>query len=131
VPRNLNNKDIDQLLELANQPAEKKVKVKKTPAWHTEIDQFITECNIDNGKTRIPSYIVYYRYVLHKKIRLIPRLKFLRYFKTKFEKTRTVDGIGYLLSPKGFDLSPQFFFKARAFLRKEQDEAKKDQNSPK
>lgn len=125
-PRNLNKLDnIDKLLELAGQPKEKKVRVKKTPAFHIEIDNFVKECNVSPGKGRIPTYIIYYSYYLHKNIRLIPRNKFFTYFKTKFEKTRTEDGVGYLLNPKGFDLTPQGFFKARAFLRKERDEAKK------
>jgi len=114
--------DIDKLIELAEKPKEKKVKPTKI---NPEIDSFISESGITSGKKKIPSYIIYYRYSAWKKTRLIPRLKFLNYFKTKFEKTKTVDGIGYLLNPKGFDLTPQGYFRARAFLRKERDEKTK------
>lgn len=114
VPHNSDDDEIAKLLEIASTP---KKKITKT---NPEIDDFIFENNILAGKKKIPSYIVYYRYFLCKKTReRIPRLKFLHYFGTKFTKTKTDDGMGYLLNPKGFDLTPQGFFRARAFLRKE------------
>jgi hypothetical protein len=111
--------NIDELLDIASQPKKRKNKeIKQNP----EIDSFISEQDITSGKKRIPTSVIYYRYYLWKQIRLISRQKFFSYFKTKFEKTRTDHGIGYLLNPKGFDLSPVGFFRARAFLRKERDE---------
>jgi len=121
--QHVNLEEIDKLLEIASQPKERKVKKQKT---NPEIDEFINIHTITEGTKRIPSYIVYYRYYLWKKIRLINRKKFFNYFKTKFTKTKTDDGIGYLLNPKGFDLTPEGFFRARAFLRKERDEQKKE-----
>lgn len=117
-PRKSSTNDIDELLKLAEQPTV--VKTKSNP----EIDKFILECKIVPGTKRIATYIIYYRYCIWKKTRRISRRKFFNYFKTKFTKTRTDDGVGYLLSPKGFDLSPISFFKARAHLRKEKDEKK-------
>jgi hypothetical protein len=114
--------NIEALLEIATRP--KPIKVKKIKIY-PDIDQFILEEKIVSGKKKIPTYMVYYRYFLWKKTRLVNRRKFLNYFKTKFEKTHTTDGIGYYLSPTGFDLTPIGFFKARAFLRKERDEQKK------
>jgi len=114
--------DLDKLLELAS--AKPKVQEKK-PQSNPEIDKFIQELNILAGKKKVPTYVVYYSYYLWKKTRLIPRRKFINYFKTKFEKIKTDDGIGFLLNAKSFDLTPQGFFKARALLRKEQHEQKK------
>lgn len=116
------NEDIDKLLEIASAPKVRKVKPIKT---NPEIDKFIADSVILPGKTRVPTYMVYYRYYLWKKIKLVPRLKFINYLKTKFEKTRTDDGVGFLLNPKGFDLTPQGFFRARAHLRRERDEKQK------
>jgi len=114
--------DINKLLEIASQPKpEKVIKKKENP----EIDSFIIENEIKTGKTRVPTSIIYYKYYLWKNIRLIPRQKFFRYFQTKFDKTKTDHGVGYLLDGKQFDLSPVGFFRARAFLRKERDEKKK------
>lgn len=113
--------NIDRLLELASKPKAEKVKKKKE---NPEIDKFILENKITSGKKRIPSTIVYYKYYLWKQTRLIPRKKFLDYFKTKFEKTRTDHGIGFFLNPKEFDLTPVGFFRARAFLRKQREEEK-------
>jgi len=113
--------NIDKLLEIAAQEIEAKPVKKKT---NPEIDSFIEATNIKSGKKRVPSYVIYYYYYLWKQTRLIPRRKFFDYFKTKFEKTRTDHGIGFLLDPKPFDLSPGGFFKARAFLRKEREESK-------
>lgn len=115
--------EIDKLLEIATKVTPVKVKKPKT---NPEIDQFIQELKIIAGKSKVPTSIIYYHYFAWKKIRLISRKKFLSYFKTKFEKTRTDHGIGYLLNPKPFDLSPQGFFKARALLRRERDERKKE-----
>lgn len=113
--------NIDKLLELASQPKAEKV---KKPKENPEIDKFILENNITSGKKRIPSTIIYYKYYLWKQTRLIPRRKFFNYFKTKFEKTQTDHGIGFLLNPKEFDLTPAGFFRARAFLRKQREEEK-------
>jgi hypothetical protein len=114
--------DIRKLLELASQPKQYRVKKQKT---NPEIDNFISENNILSGKKRIPSYIVYYKYYLWKQKRLIQRRKFFDYFKTKFEKTRTIDGIGFLLSPKGFDMTPGGYFRARKLLREENEKKQK------
>lgn len=115
--KSLDNIDVDKLLEIVTAPR----KVKPSKAY-PEIDQFILETNVTVGKRRIPTHIIYYTYAMWKKTRLVPRLKFINYFKTKFTKVKTDHGIGFLLSIKGFDLSPQGFFKARAFLRKERHE---------
>lgn len=124
MPRNKspNNIDLDKLLELAVTPKVKKVKPKKT---YPEIDTFISEFKIEAGKKKIPTYIIYYKYYLWKQQARIPRLKFITYLKTKFQKIKTDDGMGFLLNPKPFDLTPQGFFKARAILRRERDERKK------
>jgi hypothetical protein len=115
--------NLDKLLDIASRP--KPVKVKKVKTYPC-IDEFIEANKIKSGRTRVPTYIIYYTYFLWKNTRLVKRKQFINYFKTKFEKTRTIDGIGFFLSPTGFDLSPTGFFKARAYLRKERDEQKKD-----
>lgn len=117
-----NNIDLDTLLDIASAPKLKKVKPKKT---YPEIDTFISEFKIEAGKKKIPTYVIYYKYYLWKKQARIPRLKFLQYFKTKFQKIKTDDGMGFLLNPKPFDLTPQGYFKARAILRNERDEKAK------
>lgn len=116
--KSLNDLHIDDLLKIASQPSVKKVKKPKT---NPEIDKFISENQIISGRRRIPTYIIYYRYFLWKQTRLIPRRKFLEYFKTKFEKVQTIDGVGFLLNPKGFDLTPGGFFRARKLLRDEKE----------
>jgi hypothetical protein len=114
--------NIDALLEIATKPKTRKLNI---PKQNPEIDKFIEECNIVSGKKKISTAIIYYRYYLHKHIRLIPRHKFFKYFNTKFEKVKTSDGMTYLLNPKGFDITPQGYFRARAYLRQEKDEKKK------
>lgn len=111
--------DIEKLLELATKPKVRKVKELKP---NPEIDKFILECNIETGKKKVSADIVYYRYYLYKNIRLIDRRKFFKYFSTKFQKARTNKDVTYLLNPKGFDLTPQGHFSARAFLRQEREE---------
>lgn len=122
MSRRISPDNIENLLELASKPIVKKVKKQKE---YPEIDKFITENNITSGKKRVPSSIVYYKYYLWKQTRLIPSRKFFNYFKTKFEKTKTDHGIGFLLNPKDFDLTPIGFFRARAFLRKQREEQDK------
>lgn len=117
-----NNIDLDTLLNIASTPKLKKVKPKKT---YPEIDTFISEFKIEAGKAKIPTYIIYYKYYLWKQMARVPRLKFITYLKTKFQKIKTVDGMGFLLNPKPFDLTPQGYFKARAILRNERDEKAK------
>lgn len=120
--RSLDKLDLDALLNIASTPKVKKVKPKKT---YPEIDSFISEFKIESGKKKIPTYVIYYKYHLWKQTQRLPRLKFLQYFKTKFQKIKTDDGMGFLLNPKPFDLTPQGYFKARAILRRERDERKK------
>lgn len=114
--------EIDKLLEIAQSP-------KKTKK---EIDSFIldyiTQCNILPGKKKIPTYIIYYHYSQWKKTRLKSRTFFFKNFALKFERTQVQHGAGYLLNPKPFDLTPTGFFKARAFLRKERHEKKKEKS---
>lgn len=116
--------DLDKLIELASKPKSRKV---KAPKEFPEMDKFFQECSILSGKKRIPAVIIYYRYFIWKKINLVNRKKFFNYFNSKFEKTRAGTGTVYLLSPKGFDLTPSGYFRARAFLRdiKEHEETKR------
>lgn len=114
-----NSDDLTKLLEIAES---KKVEEPKT---NPEIDLFIKELQIKSGNKRIPTSIIYLEYYYWKKTHHISRQKFFNYFKTKFKKTTTDHGVGYLLDDKPFDISPVGFFRARALMRKEREKVKK------
>ena len=113
--------DIDSLLNIASAPKPKKIK-KEDP----EVLNFINEVGIKSGKTRVPTYIIYYRYTLWKKNKLKTRKLFFKHFAIHFKKTQVHHGVGYLLNGDPFDLTPQGFFKARALLRKERHDRQKE-----
>ena len=56
----IDDKEIAKLLELAKDQPAKPKPIKTNP----EIDAFISECKIVAGTKKIPSYIVYYYYVI-------------------------------------------------------------------
>ena len=124
VRRNLISKldDIDKLIELA----ENIKPVVKEPKTHPEIDEFIEYLKIKSGRKRVPSHIIYFHYYLWQPKRRVSRRTFITYFKTKFKQTKTDHGIGFFLDPRPFDLTPQGFFRSRAFMRKERDEKRKE-----
>lgn len=118
VPNNSN--EIDKLLALAEAPPPKKEQ-KANP----EIDKFIVDLKIHNGKTKVPDYIIYYTYYIWKEKNLITRQRFSRYFGKKFKRTQVKYGYAYFLDPRPFNLTPVGHFLARAYMRKESEKTKK------
>lgn len=113
--------DIEELLKLAEAKPEVKIRFEDT-----EVEKFILEMKITAGETKVPTYTIFYKYVLWKKKRgMLSRNAFFRQFQKHFEKTPTDDGIAYRLNPDQFDLTTDGYFKARNQLRRERYDRKK------
>lgn len=123
--KNLENLDLDSLLELAADKPKKK-RVRKVTQIK-DVDEFIAANKIVSGRTKVPTDLIYFHYFLWKKTRLVNRTEFFRYFKTKFKQSRNTYGLCYLLNHHAFDLTPQGYFRARAYFRKQRDDKKKAQ----
>lgn len=121
---NLTSAEIEKLLSLASKP--KKQKAKKEKKENPDVINFINELGIKAGKKTVPTYIIYYRYSEWKKTKLLARTPFFKQFKKHFQQKQIVGGVGYALDPKPFDLTHLGFFKARALLRRERHERKKE-----
>jgi len=120
--------DIDSLLEIVESSKER-VKFEDT-----DVEKFIREKGIKEGSIRISSSVIYYDYFLWKNKRNYRnRRMFFKQFNKHF-KTKPYQGeVTYLLDGDSFNLSKEWYFKARAFLRRERDEQqrKKEKTKPK
>lgn len=116
---NLSDKELEELLKIASSTPSSKAR--KT----TSVDTFISKFQIKSGTSKIPNHIIYYKYCMWKKTNRESKNWFFRSFSSNFESGRGPNGRYYLLDPEPFDLSMEYHFKARAFLRKQRS-AKKE-----
>ena len=95
----------EQLMQIAKHPI-KEDEYKKLPP----VKRFIVSDKLEDGKEAIPAALIYDRYVKWCNIYKLKPLSIPQFFKEfakHFNKVRLQKGNGYILSPKGFDLSPQ------------------------
>jgi hypothetical protein len=125
VQRNsqINNDEIEKLLEIAERTERRPSKYKTKDG---QVDRYIEENNIKAGKTRVPGYIIYFHYFTWKEYNRRSRQSFFRAFGKFFEKTQIQHGTGFFLDPAPFDLTPEGYFKARALLRRERNDVKRE-----
>lgn len=113
--------EIEELLQIAEAKPEVKVKFEDT-----EVEQFIHECKIVKGETKVPTQVIYLTYTeWRKKKKLKHRNHFFIQFKKHFENKLIEGGQSYLLNPEPFDLTQEGYFRAMKQLRRERYERKK------
>ncbi len=93
----------------------------------SEAANFIFALNIRHGDTKIPAELIYFTYKQWKGWDKRPQPKpfFFRDFTKQFEKTRTNEGISYLLDPRPFDLSQEQFWLMKKDSREHRAKQKK------
>jgi hypothetical protein len=97
-----------------------------------EVLQFIEELGITSGTAKVPTYTLYYTYVLWRdKRKKLSRLLFFRETAKHFERVQGKGTNNYLLNAEPFDLTPEGFFAARAQLRRERYAKEKRKNKKK
>jgi len=121
-----NNEDIQKLLDIATSS--------NKPVKHDnpEVLQFIDELGIVPGTTKVPTYTLYYTYILWRGNRKkLSRLLFFRETAKHFDRVQGSGTNNYLLNAEPFDLTPEGFFAARAQLRRERYAKEKRENKKK
>lgn len=96
---------LEQLMEIAKNPLPED-EYKNLPP----VKRFIIADGLQQGTEKIPAALIYDRYLTwakYNKLRPVSNSTFFKEFKLNFTKVRTQTGFAYLLSPKGFDLSPE------------------------
>lgn len=96
---------VEQLMEIAKHPI-KEDEFKKLPP----VKRFLTSEKIENGKDVIPAAAIYDRYLKWAslyKVKPVNQIKFFKELALYFNKKRIANGNAYILSSKGFDLSPE------------------------
>lgn len=95
---------------------ERKIKPKKS-----SFDTFIREENIKQGESRIPTYVIYYKYrsLWKPKYReyKMNYTHFFREFNKKFTSVRTGKRRYYLLDEKQFDMSKEGQARAEYYVK--------------
>lgn len=102
----VDEKELERLMEIAKNPI-KDDEYKKLPPAR----RFMMSDGILAGDYPIPAMLIYDRYIKWcdaYKIKALDIVKFFKEFALYATKKLTRDGNFYLLSPKGFDLSPQY-----------------------
>jgi hypothetical protein len=121
-----NNDDIQKLLEIATSSNE--------PIKHDnpEVLQFIEELGITSGTAKVPTYTLYYTYVLWRdKRKKLNRPTFFKETAKYFDRVQGSGTNNYLLNAEPFDLTTEGFFAARAQLRRERYAKEKKKNKKK
>lgn len=96
---------VQELMELAKNPIKEDEFKKLPPA-----KRFVLSADIQPGKEKIPAALIYDRYeawAKTHKIKPVSMAKFFTELKLYFDKIRYEKGFAYLMSPKGFNLSPE------------------------
>lgn len=99
-------KELERLMEIAKNPI-KEDQYKKLPPAR----RFMMSDDVQTGNYPIAAMLIYDRYMKWcdaYKIKPLDMVKFFREFALYATKKVTREGNFYLLSPKGFDLSPQY-----------------------
>lgn len=123
--------DLQKLMDIAKNPI-KDDEFKKLPPAR----RFMMSDGIQAGDYPIPAMLIYDRYLKWAdayKIKPLDRVKFFKEFALYANKKITRTGNYYLLSPKGFDLSPQYveLVKTRSGITnvKEKSKTKKERKN--
>lgn len=133
--KDLSKLSAQELMALAkNQLKEDKSDLKKLSI----IRQFIISDGIKQGDYNIPAILIYDRYRKWCKVNNSSPLslsKFFSDFKLYFKKIRLTKGMGYQMSPAGFDLSDEYlqevnkkYLKKRTSYGKTKKEKQKEED---
>lgn len=98
---------VDELIELAKKPI-KDDELKKLPP----VKRFVVSSGIEEGSEKIPAILIYDRYLNWAKAYKVKHLNKSMFFKELslyFDKVRISKGFAYVMSPKGFNLTPEYY----------------------
>lgn len=120
---------LEELAQLAKTPLKEDETLAKLPV----IRRFIIQDELENGDYKVPAVLIYDRYkdwCQSNQMQIKGYVAFFKEFKHYFKRVQQRDGIFYILSPKGFDLSPQKLLEAKATFRKRISNGKKPRKKP-
>lgn len=103
--KDLSKLTTEQLMDLAKNPIQEKRKTRFSP-----VKEFILSEKIVAGDYPIPGVVIYDRYTTWARansLDILTQHKFFMELKHHFVKKTKADGKHYMISPTGFDLSPQ------------------------
>lgn len=109
------DKELLELMEIAKNPI-KDDEFKKLPM----VQRFMLSDDVQPGDYKIPASLIYDRYLQWAERFKVKPLNIVQFFKDLAlyaDKKSTSSGMFYLLSPKGFDLSPQYLAMVNAKKR--------------
>lgn len=127
--------DLDALMELAASPEEETDKKYTWHKGHHDARRFVYEFDIKAGTTRVPSIIIFHKYLewMGKYKKKESQAVFFYNFKQMFERHRTNKLNSYLLDPTPFDLSDDNMWRIRKKIRQQKmrNDKKKESNKKK
>ena len=103
----MNKMTIEELMEIAKNPLKEVDEFKHLPP----VRRFIASDKIEHGDVKIPANLIYDRYLkwaANSKLETISNVKFFQELALYFNKIRTTEGYAYLMSPSGFNMSPEY-----------------------
>lgn len=98
---------IQELMEIAKNPIKEEDEFKHLPP----VRRFIVSDKIQHGDYKIPAILIYDRYARwanKHKLEIISQVKFFKELALYFNKIRISEGFAYIMSPEGFNLSPDY-----------------------
>lgn len=111
---------VEELLQLAQKPLENTFD-KRLETAVGPVKYFIISDGLKDGTEKIPSSHVYARYIKWVKnngnVDLLSIRDFSCELKKYFKRINRYDGVYYLMSPEGFDMSPHALQESRAMFK--------------
>lgn len=115
--------EIDKLLEIANQEGDSNSESSSNNITNKSVYDFIKAFNIASGETKVPNYMIFFKYITYKRERneagKCGKTEFFRHFKKEFNQVRSNSCRYYLLN-ECFELSEEGLRKAEAYDKKNQ-----------
>lgn len=104
---NINKLSIEELMEIAKHPIKEMDEFKHLPP----VRRFVMADKVGHGDVKIPAMLVFDRYLKwanNHKIEVLSKVKFFQELALYFTKVKVSNGFVYLMSPEGFNLSPEY-----------------------
>lgn len=123
---------VEQLMEIAKKPIKDDEYKKLPPA-----KRFIVSEGIEAGDYKVPAILIWDRYVKwakHNKVKSVSQIAFFKELALYFDKVRLTNAYGYMVTVKGFDLSPSYVEYVKQLHKKgkrtSRGRPKKETNNP-
>ena len=111
--QNYTDKEIEELIKIVENDTTNPINNNK----ETDVERFIQYKGIQAGDSFVSCSIIYADYCRWKRNPRMNMTRFFKRFKGYFERKTRKFEVGYMLDANPFDVTPEGYFKARAYLR--------------